>query len=113
MTDEAKATAEKWVLRVGALAGALAAIGLVLAYSGGKARDVAKDWVVAEAQAQGKVPVAEVKAELEEHKADDAAFKRQVLERFSQQDATTYALYRAVLTGQRQPKLEALGDGGP
>ena len=121
MTDEAKAKWEKWVLRAGALAGALAAIGLVLAFTGGKVRDVAKGWVIATAQAQ---TIETMKGDREAQalvNRQTAAALQDLREEFYEgrkDDRAMYALMRR-FTGLRDDRLEkelprpVAQDGGP
>lgn len=54
------------------------------------------------------------KRKLEEHLVDDAQSRREVTRRLDETSADIRALYRAVMTGAPQPRLEAPPkDGGP
>ena len=53
---------------------------------------------------------------LDQHLKDDAASKREVTQRLDESSADIRALYKAVMTGERQYRLERplpLPDGGP
>lgn len=53
---------------------------------------------------------ARTKERLEQHIREEAEFRLQVLRRLDEQSGDTRALYKAVMTGRKQERLEA--DGG-
>lgn len=114
MSDQATALLRRLKVYV-LLAGAVLTFAGATAVLAGPARalwSAAVSLGLPDAQAQAAELDKPIVARIEKHEQTEGEFRRQVLERFAQQDATTYALYRAVLTGRKQQKLEALADGG-
>lgn len=61
---------------------------------------------------QGEKPVAEVAAHLEQHVADEGQSRRQLRADIHETQADIRALYKTVVTGRPQERLEQMPDGG-
>ena len=121
MTAEAKATAKRWLFEVGKYAGALTAIGAVLAVIGGLALGAARGWVVGVAKAQ----TAEVTREGREAQArinrQTAEAIDQLTDEMREARKDTRAFYATMrqFTGIRSDRLDKplppppAPDGGP